>query len=133
LKQYLKNLAQLALTTIPFMILAALLGALVAEVIPAHDIPTKVSLLGIMLVALAGTFLPVPMAFDVAAAFILMTRGVPVPYVVTLLCTLGAFSVYPMLIVGRTMSWKTAGRVFATVMALGIVCGVGTALFQHAL
>jgi hypothetical protein len=70
LKQYLKNLAQLALTTIPFMILAALLGA---------------------------------------------------------------FSVYPMLIVGRTMSWKTAARVFATVMALGIVCGAGTAIFQHAL
>ena len=85
-----------------------------------------------MLVALAGTFLPVPMAFDVAATFILMTRGVPLPYVVTLLCTLGAFSIYPLLIVGRTISWKPAARVFATVMVLGIACGVGTALFQHA-
>ena len=132
LKQYLKNLAQLALTTVPFMILAALLGALVAEVIPAQNIPTHVTLFGIVLVALAGTFLPVPMAFDVAAAFILMSRGVPLPYVVTLLCTLGAFSVYPMLIVGRTISWKTAGRVFAAVMVLGIACGVGTALLQHA-
>ncbi len=130
-KQYLKNLGRLALTTIPFMILAALLGALVAEVIPARDIPTQVTFLGIVLVALAGTFLPVPMAFDVAAAFILMTRGVPLPYVVTLLCTLGAFSVYPMLIVGRTISWKTAARVFATVMVLGIACGIGTALVQH--
>jgi uncharacterized membrane protein YraQ (UPF0718 family) len=127
-KQYLKNLARLAATTIPFMILAALLGAIVAELIPSHAIPTHVSLLGIVLVALAGSFLPVPMAFDVAAAFILMTRGVPMPYVVTLLCTLGAFSVYPMLIVGRTMSWKTSARVFAAVMALGIVAGVATEL-----
>jgi hypothetical protein len=85
LKQYLKNLVKLAAATVPLMILAALLGALVAEVNPAQDIPTKVSLLGIVRVALAGTFLPVPMAFDVAAAFILMTRGVPPPYVVTLL------------------------------------------------
>ena len=130
LKQYLKNLAKLALTTVPFMILAALLGALVAEAIPAQDIPTRVSLLGIVLVALAGTFLPVPMAFDVAAAFILMTRGVPLPYVVTLLCTLGAFSIYPLLIVGRSMSWRIASRVFAAVMTLGIVAGVGTALVQ---
>ena len=131
LKQYLKNLVKLGATTVPLMVLAALLGALVAEVIPAQDIPTKVSLLGIVLVALAGTFLPVPMAFDVAAAFILMTRGVPLPYVVTLLCTLGAFSVYPLLIVGRSMSWRTAFRVFAAVMVLGISAGVGTALFQH--
>jgi hypothetical protein len=35
-KQYLKNLARLAATTIPFMILAALLGAIVAELIPSH-------------------------------------------------------------------------------------------------
>lgn len=127
-KQYLKNLVRLAATTIPFMILAALLGAIVAELIPSHAIPTQVSFPGIVLVALAGAFLPVPMAFDVAAAFILMTRGVPMPYVVTLLCTLGAFSVYPMLIVGRTMSWKTSARVFAAVIALGIVAGVATAL-----
>jgi uncharacterized membrane protein YraQ (UPF0718 family) len=130
LRQYGKNLLRLAATTIPFMILAALLGAIVAELIPAQAIPTHVSLLGIILVALAGAFLPVPMAFDVAAAFILMSRGVPLPYVVTLLCTLGAFSVYPMLIVGRTMSWKTSGRVFGAVMGLGILAGVGTALVQ---
>jgi len=130
LRQYGKNLLRLAATTIPFMILAALLGAIVAELIPSQAIPTHVSLLGIILVALAGAFLPVPMAFDVAAAFILMSRGVPLPYVVTLLCTLGAFSVYPMLIVGRTMSWKTSARVFAAVMGLGILAGVGTALVQ---
>jgi uncharacterized membrane protein YraQ (UPF0718 family) len=130
LRPYLKNLAKLAVTTVPFMVLAALLGALVAELLPAQAIPVHVSLLGIVLVALAGAFLPVPMAFDVAAAFILMTRGVPMPYVVTLLCTLGTFSVYPMLIVGRTMSWRTAARVFGAVTALGIVAGVGTALLQ---
>jgi uncharacterized membrane protein YraQ (UPF0718 family) len=132
LLQYGKNLARLAATTIPFMILAALLGALVAELIPAGDIPAHVTLLGIVLVALAGTFLPVPMAFDVAAAFILMTRGVPLPYVVTLLCTLGAFSVYSVLIVGRSMSWRVAARVFGAVMAVGILAGVGTGLLQHA-
>ena len=131
--QYLKNLARLALTTIPFMILAALLGAIVAELVPAQVIPSHVTLLGIVLVALAGAFLPVPMAFDVAAAFILMSRGVPMPYVVTLLCTLGAFSIYPMLIVGRTMSWKTAVRVFAAVTVLGILAGAGSAIALYAM
>ena len=110
------------------MILAALLGAIVAELIPSQAIPTHVSFLGIVLVAVAGAFLPVPMAFDVAAAFVLMTRGVPLPYVATLLCTLGAFSVYPMLIVGRTMSWRISARMFAAVVTLGILSGVAITL-----
>jgi len=78
----------------PLMVIAAFLGALTAELLPTGDIPTTVSLIGVLLIALVGTFLPVPMAFDVALAFVLMTRGVPLPYVVTLLCTLEAFSIY---------------------------------------
>lgn len=132
-RHYLKNLAKLAVTTIPFMILAALLGAIVAELVPARVISGHVSVLGIVLVALIGTFLPVPMAFDVAASFILMTRGVALPYVVTLLCTLGAFSIYSVLILGRSISWKIAARVFGAVMVVGILAGVGTAIFKHAL
>jgi len=80
-----------------------------------------------------GTFLPVPMAFDVAASFVLMVRGVPMPYVATLLCTLGAFSVYPLLILGRTISWRTAVKLFAAVMLLGIAAGAATAFAQHSL
>lgn len=129
---YLKNLLRLAAITLPLMVLAALLGAVVAELLPARDIPASASLLGIIAVALIGTFLPVPMAFDVAAAFVLMSRGVPLPYVVTLLCTLGAFSIYPMLIVGRSLSWRTAAAMFGAVAFLGILAGVGTSLLQHA-
>ena len=131
LKTYLKNLGNLAIATIPFTILAAILGALLAEIIPAQSIPANVTVIGIVLVAIAGTFLPVPMAFDVAIAFILMVRGVPLPYVVTLLCTLGAFSIYSVLILGRTISWRIAASFFGAVMLLGIAAGIGTGLLQH--
>jgi uncharacterized membrane protein YraQ (UPF0718 family) len=127
LKTYVANLARLALTTVPLMIVAAFLGAAVVEVLPATSIPTTVSVGGILLVALIGTFLPVPMGFDVAIAFLLMTRGVPAPYVVTLLCTLGAYSVYSALILGRTISWRTAIRLFVAVMALGVAAGLVSA------
>jgi uncharacterized membrane protein YraQ (UPF0718 family) len=124
LKNYFKNLGRLALTTIPLMIVAAFLGAWLVELLPASSIPATVSVVGILLVALIGTFLPVPMGFDVAVAFLLMARGVPTPYVVTLLCTLGAFSIYSALILGRTISWRTAIRLFAAVMAIGVVVGL---------
>jgi hypothetical protein len=79
---------------------------------------------GIILVALVGAFLPVPMAFDVAIAYIAMTKGAPLPYVVTILCTLGIVSVFSLSVVGQTISWKVAVAAYATVAALGILAGL---------
>ena len=71
-----------------------------------------------------AAFLPVPMAFDVAIAYIAMTRGVPLPYVVTILCTLGIISVYSLSIVGKSISWRVAAAAYGTVAALGTVSGL---------
>src|SRR5262249_33515316 len=50
----------------PLMLLAALLGACVVELLPPQAFVAQVTLGGIVLVALVSAFLPVPMAFDVA-------------------------------------------------------------------
>ena len=108
---------------LPLMLLAAFLGALLVELLPAQALLAPVTLGGILLVALVSAFLPVPMAFDVAIAYIALTRGVPLPYVVTILCTLGIVSVYSLSIVGKSISWKVAAAAYATVAALGTVAG----------
>lgn len=123
IRSYFANLGRLALATVPWMLVAGLLGALVAELLPAQSLPMQVSIIGIVVVAFLGTFAPVPIAFDVALAWILLNRGVPAPYVATLVCTLGAFSVYPFFIVGRSLSWRVALSVFAAVMGVGILAG----------
>jgi uncharacterized membrane protein YraQ (UPF0718 family) len=107
----------------PLMILAAVLGALVIEVLPPQALNAQVTVGGIILVALVGAFLPVPLAFDVAIAYIAMTKGVPLPYVVTILCTLGIISVFSVSIIGKTISWKVAAAAYASVAALGAVAG----------
>ena len=122
-RSYFRNCARLALATVPWMLVAGLLGALVVELVPLHTLPGQVSFLGILLAALLGTFAPVPIAFDVALAYLLLGRGVPAPYVATLACTLGAFSLYPFVIVGRSLSWLVALKVFAAVMVVGMVAG----------
>ena len=122
-RSYFRNFGRLALATVPWMLAAGLLGALAAELVPAQNLPTHVSFFGILLTALLGTFAPVPIAFDVALAYLLLSRGVPAPYVATLACTLGAFSVYPFVIVGRSLSWLVALKVFAAVMVVGMVAG----------
>jgi uncharacterized membrane protein YraQ (UPF0718 family) len=108
----------------PLMLIAALLGAFVIELVPAQALAAKVSLGGVVLVALVGAFLPVPMAFDVAIAYLAMMRGVALPYVVAILCTLGIVSVYSLAIVGKSISWKVGTATYATVVALGTVAGL---------
>ena len=110
----------------PLMILAAVLGALVIELLPAQALVAQATIGGILLVALVSAFLPVPMAFDVAVAYIAMTKGVPLPYVVTILCTLGIISVFSLSVVGKTISWKVAAATYSTVAALGALAGLLT-------
>ena len=55
-----------------------------------------------------------------------MTKGVPLPYVVTVLCTLGIISVFSLSVVGKTISWKVAAAAYATVAALGTLAGLLT-------
>ena len=114
----------------PLMILAAVLGAALIEVLPQHALMTQVSITGIVLVALIGAFLPVPMAFDVAIAYVVMTQGAPLPYVAVVLCTLGIISVFSLSVIGKTISWRIAGAAFATVTALGIAVGLITRLMS---
>ena len=83
-RSYAKSFWYVFRVAFPLMILAAVLGAVVIELLPAQALVTQVTTIGIVLVALVSAFLPVPMAFDVAIAYIAMTKGVPLPYVVTI-------------------------------------------------
>jgi uncharacterized membrane protein YraQ (UPF0718 family) len=123
-KSYAKSFWYVFRAAFPLMILAAGLGALVIELLPPQALVGQASLLGIVVVSLVSAFLPVPMAFDVAIAYIAMTHGAPMPYVVAVLCTLGILSVYSASVVGKTISWRVAGAAYATVTALGIVAGL---------
>lgn len=108
----------------PLMMLAAVIGAVVIEALPAQALNMPVTLGGIVAVALIAAFMPVPMAFDVAIAYIAWTRGVPLPYVVTILCTLGIISVFSLSVIGKSISWRVAVAAYATVAFLGMVAGV---------
>jgi hypothetical protein len=64
------------------------------------------------------------MAFDVAIAYTLMAKGVSLPYVAVILCTLGIISVYSLAVVGKTISWKIAGATYSVVVPLGMIAGL---------
>ena len=118
-----KNLLRLTWLTLPWMIVAAVAGAILAEVVPAYGTHLPVSFIGVVAVALLGTLLPVPMALDVALAYVLYHSGVPVPYVAALLCTLGPVSIYSLTALGQQLERSAALRLAGATILLGSLAG----------
>ena len=123
-RTYLRNLLRLTFLTLPWMLLAAVIGASAAEMIPAYGTHLPVSVFGVVCVAIFGTLLPVPMALDGALAYVLYHAGVPVPYVAALLCTLGPVSIYSLSAIGKQLDWRTSLRLGGAVALLGCVAGL---------
>lgn len=121
----LKNLYYVVSRTVPLMLLAGAMGAIAANVLPLQTLvdlePTIASLI---LVALVGIFLPVPVAFDIVVVAVLISTGVPMIYSMTLLFTLGIFSIYPFMIVWRSISGRVAIVLALVLVAMGMAGGI---------
>jgi uncharacterized membrane protein YraQ (UPF0718 family) len=129
--QFLRNLMLVAIKFVPLMVLAGFLGALVIELFPWEMFSSSADKIGrteriLMLggTAVVGAFLPVPIAFDIVICAGLIAAGTPHYVVGALLVTLGVFSVYPWMLVGKGSSWKTANMLMLGVIAVGVLGGL---------
>jgi uncharacterized membrane protein YraQ (UPF0718 family) len=120
---YLKHLWFIVKTTVPLMLLAGLLGAVAISIMPWNSLSTLMPvgnaalMLGsLFVIAAIGIFLPCPITFDVIAASVLLSAGMPAPYVMALLFTLGIYSVYSFGIV-----WTAISRNVAVVLTIGLI------------
>lgn len=128
-----RSLIYIAVRTIPLMLLAGLLGAVVANVAPLTEmVATETTLLSLMTVALIGIFLPVPVAFDIVVVAVLITAGAPMAYSMTLLFTLGIFSIYPFGIIWTSISRRVAITLTIVLVILGVVAGLVAQEFHRA-
>jgi uncharacterized membrane protein YraQ (UPF0718 family) len=128
--RYAKNLWTVIRLSLPLMILAGLVGAVLVELLPWTRIAQIAQVEGwvlnaavLLLVAGFGTLLPIPIAFDVIVCAVLWNAGVPMYVVAALLVTLGIYSVYPWSLIGTTLSWRIAGLAGAAVLVLGVAAG----------
>lgn len=128
-KDYISDLWYIIRLTVPLMILAGFLGAIVATLIPLELLnDLKFGILGLLVIAMIGTFLPVPIAFDVVICGALLAGGLAVGSVMTLLFTLGIFSIYSFFIVGQSVSVKIASLLGGSIILIG--AGSGFAINQ---
>jgi len=121
---YWKSFKYILIRTGPLMLLAGFLGALLSHVWSFEKlIGVPVNFYNLALISVMGTFLPLPIAFDVMLSQVLMMSGLPLGFVMTLLFTLGTFSIYSALIIAQTFSLKLAVQLYLIVCVLGMGLG----------
>lgn len=126
-----RNLIFILKTTLPLMLLAGFLGALVATFLPPELLANReFGILGALFASIVGTFLPVPIGFDVVVSGALLNGGINHGYIMILVFTLGSFSVYSFMIVGGAIGWRAAGLLAAMIMSIGLLAGLGAHLFH---
>ncbi len=123
----LKNLFYIIKVTLPFMLLAGLLGSFLIESLPTGSLPNlTMNPLTLFIIATIGVFLPVPIAFDVLIVNVLISSGLTTGLAATLLFSLGIFSIYPALIIARSISIKLSLLFFTSILLFAIVAGTIT-------
>jgi len=121
---YGKSFKYIVIRTVPLMLLAGFLGALLSHLWSFEKlIGVPVNLYNLALISFMGTFLPLPIAFDIMLSQAMMMSGFPAGFVMTMLFTLGTFSIYSALIVTQTFSLRLAVQLFLIVFGLGIGLG----------
>ena len=132
IKDFGRNLWFILRTTMPLMVLAGFLGALAANLVTADMLASaRPGPLTLAATAIAGTFMPVPIGFDVVVSGVLMNAGIGHGFVMTLVFTLGSFSVYSFMIVAGSVGWRAAGLLATMVMALGLLAGLGAEAYHR--
>ncbi|MEO0774640.1 MAG: FG-GAP-like repeat-containing protein, partial [Pseudomonadota bacterium] len=132
LRSFVGNLWYIIKMTVPLMLLAGMLGAVTATLLPQDQIVLLGFGLGfLILFAVIGIFLPVPIAFDVVVTGALLAAGLAPGYVMTLLFTLGIFSIYSFFIVTQSIGLRAAMMMTATVIVVGVFAGVGAQNYHN--
>ncbi|MEM8848460.1 MAG: FG-GAP-like repeat-containing protein [Pseudomonadota bacterium] len=131
LAAFLSNLWYIVRMTVPLMLLAGFLGSTVATLLPQDLIVgLGFTLAALLLIAVVGLFLPVPIAFDVVVAGALLGAGLAHGYVMTLAFVLGSFSVYSFFIVAQSIGRQAAWLVSACILVVGISAGLGVQTYH---
>ena len=126
-----KNLLFVVRVSVPWMLFSGLLGATIITVVPWSEFTAWLSslnqwqqFLGLLITSFFGLLLPAPIAFDVIFPSNLLDQGLSPMFVGSLLFSLGIFSIYPFIIIGRYISWNLAGTLTITLVLLSVCMGM---------
>jgi len=139
-QSFLTSLWRVVKETLPFMLLAGVLAAFLAEFAPLDMLIYQPegtasidsqsiqqwTLFALLCVSLLSALFPVPIAFDVIISVGLMAMGVGSAYLGASYFALGIFSIYPAMMVARDLSVKLSLYLMLSVVLMAALAGIVT-------
>ena len=119
-----KNISFIVVRTVPLMLVAGILGAIVSHGISLDSLMGDDGFVAVLIAAAVGLFLPVPVAFDVILVNALFSAGMSPNLALVLLCTLGIFSSYSFMITWQSASKQWATGLSAVILVLAVLVGL---------
>lgn len=117
--------------TVPLMFLAGFLGASLSHLFSLDQILGVPNAATLIFAAIIGLLLPVPVAFDIILVNALFSGGMAPNLSLILLCTLGIFSIYSMMITWQSASAKWTIGLSSVMLVLSILIGLAGPELHH--
>jgi len=128
---FIQKLRFISFRLIPLMLLAGFLGATLSHLLPGSLFEPEVNFLTIVIAALFGILLPVPIAFDVILVNAFYAQGLAEPIVLVLLCSLSIVSLFSMIVIWSSVSKQWAITLMLFCFAMSVLVGVSANEFHE--
>lgn len=124
-RAFLRSWAQVALRTVPLIIVGVVVSMIVARWLPFGILAsTWGKLVAIVVVALIAVPLAMPTFFEIPLALILISAGAPAGAAVAMLIAGPAINLPSLFTITRATNWKVAATVAGFILALAIAGGL---------
>ncbi len=125
LRDWWQSSATLAYNLLPVMIAATFLTALVRILADQGLLgaATAGAAVGIIAVAFFGSFLSIPVLFEIPLAYLVASLGFGVGPVAAMICTAPSIGLFTVLLVRQEVGWKLILVMWAATFVLGVAAG----------
>jgi len=127
--RFLRSCANVAVRTLPLIVVGVLISMAIALWLPAGALTSsRGQLIATVIVALIALPLAMPTFFEIPLALLLLSAGAPAGAAMALMIAGPAINLPSLFTIARSTNWKVAGAVAVSIGLLAILAGVFVSL-----
>ncbi len=128
--RFLRSCAEVAIRTIPLIIVGVLISMAIAMWLPVGSLASSDrQLIATVMVALIALPLAMPTFFEIPLALLLLSAGAPIGAAVALMIAGPAVNLPSLFTIARSTNWKVAGAVAFSIFLLAVLAGILVSFF----
>jgi uncharacterized membrane protein YraQ (UPF0718 family) len=130
LRQFLRSCGQVAIRTVPLIVVGVLISMAIALWLPVEVLATsRGQVLATIIVALIAIPLAMPTFFEIPLALLLLSAGAPAGAAAAIMIAGPAINLPSLFTIARSTNWRVAAAVALSIFLLAVLGGLFVSLF----